>query len=60
MVLHLSAAACAVYGRHMLERVECLHDGPSDPVALWGGKASQQRDIERAHQLAEGYRNEEG
>jgi putative component of toxin-antitoxin plasmid stabilization module len=25
-----------------------------------GDKASQQRDIERAHQLAEDYRNEEG
>lgn len=60
MVLDLSAAACVIYGRHMLERVEYLHDGPSDPVALWGDKASQQRDIERAHQMAEDYRNEEG
>ncbi len=32
----------------------------SDPLLCGGGKTSQQRDIERAHQLAEDYLNEEG
>ena len=42
-------------------RVYYLQDGPRLILLLCGGdKASQQRDIERAHQLAEDYRNEEG
>ena len=42
-------------------RVYYLHDGPRVILLLCGGdKATQQRDIERAHQLAEDYWNEEG
>ena len=42
-------------------RVSYLNDGPRVILLLCGGdKATQQRDIERAYQLAEDYRNEEG
>ncbi len=42
-------------------RVYYLHDGPRVIVLLCGGdKATQQQDIERAHELAEDYRNEDG
>ena len=42
-------------------RVYYLHDGPRVILLLCGGdKATQQRDIERAYQLAEDYWNEEG
>ncbi|MGL5861360.1 MAG: type II toxin-antitoxin system RelE/ParE family toxin [Phycicoccus sp.] len=42
-------------------RVYYLHDGPRVILLLCGGdKATQQRDIERAHHLAEYYWNEEG
>ena len=42
-------------------RVYYLNDGPRVILLLCGGdKAPQQRDIERAYQLAEDYRNEEG
>ena len=35
-------------------RIYYLHDGPRVTVLLCGGdKATQQRDIERAHQLAD-------
>lgn len=41
-------------------RIYYLHDGPRVILLLCGGdKATQQRDIERAHQLADDYRNEE-
>ncbi|MGB7981192.1 MAG: type II toxin-antitoxin system RelE/ParE family toxin [Candidatus Nanopelagicales bacterium] len=42
-------------------RVYYLHDGPRVILLLCGGdRATQQRDIERACQLAEDYRSEEG
>jgi putative addiction module killer protein len=42
-------------------RVYYLQDGPRVILLLCGGdKATQQRDIERAYQLAEDYWNEEG
>ncbi|OFE17272.1 addiction module protein [Humibacillus sp. DSM 29435] len=42
-------------------RVYYLHDGQRVILLLCGGdKATQQRDIERAHRLADEYRNEEG
>ncbi|MEO7061124.1 MAG: type II toxin-antitoxin system RelE/ParE family toxin [Lapillicoccus sp.] len=42
-------------------RVYYLHDGQRVILLLCGGdKATQQRDIERAYQLADDYRNEEG
>lgn len=42
-------------------RVYYLHDGAAVILLLCGGdKATQQRDIERAYQLAEDYWSEEG
>ena len=42
-------------------RVYYLHDGPRVILLLCGGdRATQQRDIERAYQLAEEYWTEEG
>lgn len=42
-------------------RVYYLYDGPRVILLLCGGdKATQQRDIDRAYQLAENYRSEEG
>lgn len=42
-------------------RVYYLHDGRQVILLLCGGdKATQQQDIERANQLADDYRNEEG
>jgi putative addiction module killer protein len=42
-------------------RIYYLNDGTRVILLLCGGdKATQQRDIERAHQLAEDYRIEEG
>jgi len=42
-------------------RVYYLHDGPRVVLLLCGGdKSTQQRDIDRAYQLAEEYWSEEG